>query len=288
MRTFYSRLFLLLIIFSLTGCSLKYKGSGLKDFHRSSELIGESLTGVYSVIINENMGLRAEKSIENGSITVEDLEPDIIAFENLKLRKEVTNCLVEYSGLLLAIFDRDHTNSVKEYGDALRKSLKNIHSYFPDVITKEVAGTISTIVTMVPERITFLKKRKFAVKLMGEMQGVLDKVFKKLREEIISLKLLAPNLYTRLFREKVEKKWPEKKEKRFKYALMGVKIIKRRERFDELVNDLLRIIEMVPMEHRKLRTHLVGGKGSVITGLSDLLDFSVRVKNSYNLFIKGE
>lgn len=287
MRKDYSILLLVFIIAVTAGCSTKYIGTGLKDLHKSSELIGESLTGIYSEIINENMELRAERSIEKPSITTSDLEPDIITFRNLRLRKEMIDCLVEYSGLLRALFNKDHTANVREYGEELRESLSSIYSNHPELVPASTGGLISTIITMVPEGVTFAKKRKFALTLMGEMQTVLDKIFERLKDEINSLRLLAPNLYTRLFREKVENRWPEKKEKRLKYALTGVKLIKKKEKFEELTNDLLKIMDIYPSEHKKL-FNSVKKNGGPVSGLTELLNYSLRIRNSFTLFKQGE
>ena len=286
MRKYYSILLFLFTIV-IAGCSTKYMGAGLNDFHKSSELIAESLTGVITEIIDQDMELRAERSVIKSSITASDLEPVILTFNNLRLRKELVNCLVEYSGLLKALLDKDHITFVREYGEDLSESLNNINTSDPGLVSKEAGGIISTIITMVPEGVTFMKKRKFALKLMGEMQKVIDKVSVKLKEEINSLKLLAPNLYTRLFREKVENKWPDKKEKRLKYALAGVKIIKKREMFGLLVDDLIKIMDIFPAEHKRLMDSFRKSGGALI-GLNELLNYSLRLKNNYDLFSKGE
>ncbi|MCK4888979.1 MAG: hypothetical protein KAS97_03550 [Candidatus Aminicenantes bacterium] len=283
----YSSILLFIFIIMSSGCSTKYMGAGLNDFHKSSELIAESMTGVITEIIDQEMELRAERSVIKSSITASDLEPVILTFNNLRLRKELVNCLVEYSGLLKALLDKDHITFVREYGEDLRESLNNINTSDPGLVSKEAGGIISTIITMVPEGVTFMKKRKFALKLMGEMQKVIDKVSVKLKEEINSLKLLAPNLYTRLFREKIENKWPDKKEKRLKYALAGVKIIKKRERFGLLVDDLIKIMDIFPVEHKRLMDSFRKSGGTLI-GLNELLNYSLRLKNNYDLFSKGE
>ncbi len=283
----YNSILLFLFIIVTVGCSTKYMGAGLNDFHKSSELIAESLAGVITEIIDQDMELRAERSVIKSSITASDLEPVILTFNNLRLRKELVNCLVEYSGLLNALLDKDHITFVREYGEDLRESLNNINTSDPGLVSKEAGGIISTIITMVPEGVTFLKKRKFALKLMSEMQKVIDKVSIKLKEEVNSLKLLAPNLYTRLFREKVENKWPDKKEKRLKYALAGVKIIRKREMFGLLIDDLIKIMDIFPAEHKRLMDSFRKSGGTLI-GLNELLNYSLRLKNNYDLFSKGE
>lgn len=286
MKKYYSILLFLFTIV-IAGCSTKYMGAGLNDFHKSSELIAESLAGVITEIIDQDMELRAERSVIKSTITASDLEPVILTFNNLRLRKELINCFEEYSGLLKALLDKDHVTFVREYGEDLRESLNNINTSDPGLVSKEAGGIISAIITMVPEGVTFMKKRKFALKLMSEMQKVIDKVSVKLKEELNSLKLLAPNLYTRLFREKVENKWPDKKEKRLKYALAGVKIIKKRVRFGLLVDDLIKIMDIFPVEHKRLMDSFRKSGGTLI-GLNELLNYSLRLKNNYNLFSKGE
>ncbi|MCK5222734.1 MAG: hypothetical protein KAR14_14200, partial [Candidatus Aminicenantes bacterium] len=161
----YSSILLFIFIIMSSGCSTKYMGAGLNDFHKSSELIAESLTGVITEIIDQDMELRAERSVIKSSITASDLEPVILTFNNLRLRKELVNCLVEYSGLLKALLDKDHITFVREYGEDLRESLNNINTSDPGLVSKEAGGIISAIITMVPEGLTFMKKRKFALKL---------------------------------------------------------------------------------------------------------------------------
>ena len=283
----YCFILIVLILSAFSGCSTKYIGSGLNDLHKSSDIIAESLAGVITEIIDNDMELRAERSITKLTINSSDLEPVIISFKNLRIRRELADCLVEYSGLLEALFKKEHSKYVKGYGEDLGESLDKIYSFDQELISKNVRGILSTIITMAPEGVTFLKKRKFALKLMGEMQEVIDNVSGKLKEEVSSLKLLAPNLYTRLFREKVENKWPDKEEKRLKYALTGVKIIRKKERFEDLTNDLLKTLNIFPREHKKLMESL-RKNGGLLLGLSELLNYSIRLKKNFDLFSKGE
>ncbi|MEN8222296.1 MAG: hypothetical protein ABFR36_03470 [Acidobacteriota bacterium] len=287
MKRFNYFLLMMTAVLLISGCSTRYVGTGLNDFHRSSELLAESLTGIFSEVIDEDMELRAQRSVDKSVISVKDLEPVIVSYQNLRTRQELANSCVKYSLLLKSFFEKDHTASVREYGEDLKATLNSIRSYDPGLVPETAGGIISTIITMAPEGYTFLRKKKFAVRLMGEMQKVIEKVFEKLRNEITSLKLLAPNLYTRLFREKVVKRWPDKKDKRVKFAVTGVKIIRRREKFIELSDDLLKVLEMMPVEHKKLMLRF-GKKGGNLTGLTDLLNFSLRLKNNYDLLSKGE
>jgi len=282
----YALLFAFIIIMT-SGCSTKYMVRGLSDFHKSSKLISKSLGGVFSEIIDEDMELRAEKSIKKSSISISDLEPAIISFENLKLRKEMINLIVEYSGLLNALFEKDHAYLVREYGDGLRKSLNNIYTYKVNSISKETVGLISTLITMVPEGVIFMKKKKFALRLMIKMQEVIEDISSTLKSEIESLELLYPNLYTRLFRIKVEDKWSQKEDKRLKYALAGLRIIKRRERFGELIKELLKTMDVFPLAHKKLMNSFKRN-GSVLLGVDELLNYSYRLKSSYDIFVSGE
>ena len=287
MKKYYSILLSVCLITLTTGCSTKYAGTGLDDFYRSSKLLSDSLTGIYSEVIDEDMELRAQRSIDKSVISVKDLEPVIVTYQNLRIRKDLADSCVKYSLLLKSFFSKDHTSVVREYGEDLKTTLGSIRSHDPGLVPEKTAGIISTIITMAPEGYTYVRKKKFALKLMSEMQKVIDNVFGKLKEEINSLKLLAPNLYTRLFREKVEKLWPDKRDKRVKFALTGVKIIKQRAKFMELADDLLKVLELLPSEHKKLMQQF-GKKGGTLTGLTDLLNFSLRMKNNYDLLSKGE
>jgi len=287
MKKFYSVFLLFCLIILSAGCSARYTGTGLDDLYRSSKILSKSLTGIFSEVIDEDMELRARRSIDKTVISVKDLEPVIVSYQNLRTRKELIESCVKYSLLLKSFFSKDHTSAVREYGEDLKANLSTIRSHDPGLVPEKAAGIISTIITMAPEGYTFVRKKKFALKLMGEMQKVIDKVFEKLKEEINSLKLLAPNLYTRLFREKVEKQWPDKKDKRVKYALTGVKIIKSRERFIDLSEELLKVLELFPSEHKKLMSQF-SKKGSTLTGLTDLLNYSIRLKNSYEQLSEGE
>ncbi len=287
MKKFYYVFLLFCLIILVTGCSARYAGTGLDDLYRSSKILSASLAGIFSEVIDEDMELRAQRSIDKSVISAKDLEPVIVSYQNLRARKELADSCVKYSLLLKSFFSKDHTSLVRGYGEDLKGSLSTIRSHDPGLVPEKTAGIISAIITMAPEGYTFVRKKKFALKLMREMQKVIDKAFEKLREEIDSLKLLAPNLYTRLFREKVEKQWPDKKDKRLKYALAGVKIIKSREKFMDLSNELLKVLELFPSEHRKLMIRF-GKKGSTLTGLTDLLNYSIRLKNSYEQLSEGE
>ncbi len=285
-KSFLIPVFILLVLM-ITGCSAKYTGSGLDDFRRSSELLEDTMTLLFSEVIDGDMELRAESSIEKNSISASDLEPVIMSYENLRVRKDLLDSLVVYSRLLKAFFKKDHTSDVREYGEELKENLIGINSSLPDTIPNGAAGIITSMISMAPESITFARKKKFSVKLMREMQNVIKNVTGKLRDEINSLQLLVPNLFTRLFREKVEKRWPDKKDKRVKIALTGVKIIKKREKLMELTNGLLKALEMLHSEHRELTLQL-GGKGNNLTGFTDLLNFCINLKNNYDVFTGGK
>jgi len=286
MKRYGSGLLFIVISIAVSGCSAGYMGSGLNDLHRSAGILDKSLEGVITEIISRDMELRAEKSAARTSIQVSDLEPASLAFAHLNLRRELTGCLAEYTGLLKAFFERDHSASAADYGKALRESLDQIRSDYPALISNEAGSLIASVISAVPEGLTFTRKRKYALKLMAAMQDVIGKVTVKLTEEVTSLRILAPNLYARLFREKVEKKWPDNEEKRVKSALTGVKIIKQREKFIALADDLINVLEILPSAHRKLMDAF-RKNGGRLTGLTDLMTVSLRLAGNLAVFSKG-
>lgn len=286
MRKYVWVLVIFTIITGAAGCSARYRGKGLDDFHKSSELLSRSLAGVYSEIIEGDMELRAEKSAEMSSITEKDLEPVMVSYQNLRAREGLAESLVIYARFIRNFLSDDHSAALRESGEELVSSLQQIRDTNPGLSPGKAGGILATLISMGPEGYSRLKKRKTALRIMEEMQKVLEMVSRQLNEEVGALRQAAPLLFTRLFRERVENNWPEKKEKRVKAAMAGVKIIRRRELFLKVTGDLIRILEMVPNEHRKLIRGLRRGDGTA--GLTDLLNFSVRLKRNYDLLMKGD
>jgi len=277
---------ILSILTGAVGCSSKYRGTGLDDFYHSSDLLTRSLAGVYSEIMEGDMELRAEKTADQVSISEKDLEPVMVSYRNLRDREELAESLVVYARFIRTFLSDDPPAALRGSGEDLIASLGRIRKTHPDLRPGRAGGLLASIAAMAPEGYSQLKKRKTALKMMEEMQEVIQVVSGKLKEEIENLREAAPLLFTRLFREQVEKNWPEKRDKRVKAARAGVKIIQRRELYLKITGDLIRILEIMPREHEKLIRGLRNGDGT--SGLTDLLHFCVRLKKNHDLLSKGD
>ena len=60
-----------------------------------------------------------------------------------------------------------------------------------------------------------------------------------------------------------------------------------KEQFVNLTNDLLKTLDIFPREHKKLMESLRKNDG-LLLGLSELINYSIRLKKNYNLFSQGE
>lgn len=283
MRDFFKPFFLIFILFIVTGCSTAYLNPRLDDFHDATEMVGNSIIKIFSDLQSEEMNLRAEEAVEKQKISPHDLEPGIFTSEHLEARKELIRAVVDYTKMLAVLFETDHREEIRKYTKIVEGNLNAVSKGKNSLFSNKEKGIISMISLAIPEALSYTKKRRFVLKLMKDIQPLLEKISKKLEGELLSVKILADNFYLRLFRDKVAEKWPENKIKRLKYSKLGVQIIKKRGEINEFTDEVIKALQMIPATHLKVRESLKNNK-NVFFALKELINYGYRIRNSYEKF----
>lgn len=270
-------------VFIFYSCSTKYLYPELVEFSEATDLIGKNVIYSFEKLQEEEMNLRIAQVVKNDSIKPSDLEPHVLTFEHLEIRKELIRYIINYTKLLASIFRVDSRKEISDSVNVVKKNLDTINKNHDDFLSKSEMGIISTIAAAIPEALTYAKKRSSVLKIMKQNQKLLKKIIQKLKGEIELTKLLIDNYYSRQFRLRVAEQWPEKESKREKIAKLGVKIIKNKNKINIILTDLIEAISYIPKTHKELMISLKTHK-TTPRSLRDLINFAYRMKELYRDF----
>jgi hypothetical protein len=221
------------------------------------------------------------------SIKPDDFKLNIMSEDRLELRKNTVKNIVDYTRLLKSLFERDYQGSITKNADIFYKNIDSININHKNFLTDKETGALTAIVQALPEIITYSKRRSFGLKLMREMQPVLEKFSLKVKDELKSVKVLIDNYYSKEFMENVSAKWPDKESKRLKYSKLGMKIIAKQNKIKSILEDLINAMDYIPKTHRELREALKKNKNPM-NGLRELINFAYRINETYREFAKIE
>lgn len=286
MKNKFKIILILTIVIFYVYCSTKYMTPRLDDFSEATELIGKNIIYSLEQLQTEELNILVEDITKQDSIKPDDFKPKVLTSEKLEIRKELVTHIVNYTSLLKSIFDRDHRNKIIKNADIFNKNIDSIRINHVGFLTKEEQGVLSTISQAIPETLTYTKKRDYTLKIMKKMQPLIDKVSKKLKEEMKSVKVLIDTYYLKQLM-RISDKWPKKESKRLKYSKIGIKIIKKRDKIKVILNDLIKAIDYIPRTHKELRKALKNNKNPVYA-LKELINFAYRTNETYKEFAELE
>ncbi len=276
---------LIFFLFITVSCSTKYMTPRLNDFSDATDLIGKNIIYAFEQLQAEEMNILLNKLIKQDSIKPTDFNPKVLTPEKFEIRKELVKCIVNYTILLKSIFERDSRNEIMKNADIFNKNIDSIRINHDGFLTKNEQGLLSTISQAIPEVLTSTKRKAYTLKIMKEMQPILEKISKKLKEEMKSVKVLIDNYYLQQFMV-IAEKWSNKESKRLKYAKMGIKIIKKKNKIKLILDDLIKAIDYIPRTHKELRKSLKNK--NPVYALKELINFAYRTNETYKEFAELE
>ena len=274
-----------LSIFLLAECSTKYMYYELSDFSDATETIGNNIIYCFEKMQEEEMNLRVAQVIKENSIKPSDLVPRVLTFSHLETRKNLIKYLINYTRFLASIFKNEYRDEILKNAKTVHSNLEVINNNHSHFLSKKEMGIISTIAAALPEALTYSKKRQVVLNIMNQNQKLMEKIINKLKKEMEYSQIQINNFYARQFLLGVEEKWPEKESKREKYAKIGLKIIKNKNKINIIMTELIKGISTIPPAHKELivsiRKHL-----TPLNALKDLINYSYRIKELYRDFTK--
>jgi len=284
----HSNLILLIVFLFITvSCSTKYMIPRLNNFSDATDLLGKNIIYAFEQLQAEEMNILLKNLINQDSIKPADFNSKVMTSERLEIRKGLVKCIVNYTILLKSIFERDSRNEIMKNADIFNKNIDSIRINHDGFLTKKEQGFLSTISQTIPEILTYTQKKTYTLKIMKEMQPILETISKKLKEEMKSVKVLIDTYYSKQFMRSVADKWSDKKSKRLKYAKIGMKIIKKKNKIKVILNDLIKAIDYIPKTHKELRKSLKNNKNPVYA-LKELINFAYRTNETYKEFSELE
>ncbi len=280
-------IFIIIASFLLTiSCSTKYMSPRLDDFADATDLIGKNIIYTYEQLQAEEINILIEDLTKLDSIKPDDFLPKVLTFEKMQIRKELIDNIINYTNLLKSIFDKDYKNSIIKNTEIFNKNIDSISINHKGFLTKKEQGILTGIIQAVPEILTYTKRKNYTLNIMKEMQPLIEKIAKKLKEETESVRLLIDTYYLKQFM-RVADKWPEKESKRLKYSKIGVKLAKKRYKIKVILDDLINAIDYIPKTHKGLRNALKNNNNPVY-GLKELINFAYRINETYKEFAEVE
>jgi hypothetical protein len=284
------RIYLLILLWPLcwmVSCSTTYLETGFSKFNEATDVIGKNVVYSFERLQEEEMALRVAEAVGRESIKPSDLEPRVLTFAHLETRKELIRYLVNYSELLVSVFEADEKKDIMENAGAVGENLQTISQNHEDFLTGHEIGIMAAIAGAIPEALTAGTRRKTVLKFMNRNQPLLEKVAEALKAEMEATRIMVNNFFDRQFRMTIAEKWPKKESGREKLAKNGVKILINRNQVNLIILDVIRAIGLIPKVHEELKKSLKT-HDTPIRILRDLVDYAFRIKALYREFAGEE
>lgn len=279
MKRYYRLSLIQMLVFLLISCAGKSFNPRLNEFSRATSVMEESVVNIFDKMQKLEMDVRGEEATEKSIVSPSDFQPRIFSPSSIYMREMLMKSLSDYSKSLLILTEggkEDITQGLEE----MKESFISLSKRHPDLFSKNQKGILFTLSTAIPKAITIAKRRKIAIEIMKKMQTVIKKVSEKLGSEIESLLILTENYYSRLFHMKIEKRWPEKMEKREKISSMALKLIKEKYKLKKNLENLKRTVAFFPKAHMSV-FRAFGMKSDAVEGIRLFVDYVYKLKKSF-------
>ncbi|UCH97792.1 MAG: hypothetical protein JSV88_13325, partial [Candidatus Aminicenantes bacterium] len=234
------------------GCSTVYLKQPFKDFSDSTKKIGKNTTYCFEQLFAEEINTRIAESLKKETINSSLLEPNVLTWTQLELRKEFINYLVNYTDLLESIIIKDYTKDISKNAQQVKKNIETIYLSHIDPLKKRVSNLSFSIYSALAETLTASARRAFILKIMNQHQPILEIVIEKLKQELETTQVLINNFFDRQFLYMVCFRWPAKESSREKYAKIGAKILKRKREINSMLKEVIHAVELIPRTHQQL------------------------------------
>lgn len=269
-----------ILLFSMGACVGGSLNPRLVEFSSSTIGVEEAVINIYNEMQSLEIEVRGEESTEKSSVSPENFKPKVFTFSTLKQREELMRALSDYSKSLLLIFEGNNSEITKNM-ELIKESFDSISARHPGLITKGEKGIIVTLSTAIPRALTAAKRRILMIKVMKKMQNIINKISYKLIAELESSSLLADNFFNRLFKERVEKRWPDKNIKRVKYSVMAVKLLKKSYLLRKRSSAVIKTLELLPKAHLAI-LRSINLKKDALNGIRDFIEYVYKLRKNYN------
>ncbi len=273
-------LFILIIVVCIfTGCSTIYMKESFIDFSNSTSTIGKNTAYCFEQLFSEEINTRIVESIKKEAMTQEELEPGVLTWSQLELRKELMKYITNYVKLLESVVIIDYQKDIYNNAEQIRENLEYIGTNHDFIAKKEIA-VLSSFTTGLVEALTSSARRAVLIKLMNQHQPVLEMTVQKLISELQTTRVMMNNFFDRQFLLQVSLPWPDKEANREKYAKLGVNILERKREINSLLQEVIKALDFIPRAHAEM-IRLLKYNDSPLRTLHQLSSFGAKLEEMY-------
>lgn len=272
-------LILIICVFTFTGCSTIYMKESFTDFSNSTSTIGKNTAYCFEQLFSEEINTRIVESIKKEAMTQEELEPGVLTWSQLELRKELMKYITNYVKLLESVVIIDYQKDIYNNAEQTRENLEYIGTNHDFIDKKEIA-VLSSFTTGLVDALTSSARRAVLIKLMNQHQPVLEMTVQKLISELQTTQLMMNNFFDRQFLLQVSLPWPDKEANREKYAKIGVNILERKREINSLLQEVIKALDFIPRAHAEM-IRLLKYNDSPLRTLHQLSSFGAKLEEMY-------
>ena len=107
-------LVILICFCAFTGCSTIYMKQSFTDFSKSTKTIGKNTTYCFEQLFDEEINTRIAESSKKNAMTQEQLEPKVLTWSQLEIRKKLMEYITNYVKLLESVVIIDYQKDMEE------------------------------------------------------------------------------------------------------------------------------------------------------------------------------
>ncbi len=272
-------LILIICVFTFTGCSTIYMKESFTDFSNSTSTIGKNTAYCFEQLFLEEINTRIVESIKKEAMTQEELEPGVLTWSQLELRKELMKYITNYVKLLESVVIIDYQKDIYNNAEQTRENLEYIGTNHDFIDKKEIA-VLSSFTTGLVDALTSSARRAVLIKLMNQHQPVLEMTVQKLISELQTTQLMMNNFLDRQFLLQVSLPWSDKEANREKYAKLGVNILERKREINSLLQEVIKALDFIPRTHEAMN-RLLKYNDNPLRTLAQLSGFGAKLEEMY-------
>ena len=267
-----------------TGCSTVYMKQSFTDFSKSTKTIGKNTTYCFEELFDEEINTRIAESTKKDAMTQEELEPKVLTWSQLELRKVLIEYITNYVKLLESVVIVDYQKDISKNAKQIQGNLNYISTHH-DFIDKKEISVLSSFSTSLVEALTSSARRSFLIKIMNQHQPILEMTVQKLISELQTTRLMINNFFDRQFLFQVSMPWPAKETSREKYAKIGVKILERKRKINSMLQEVIKALDFIPMTHEEM-IRLLKYNDTPVRTLEQLSNFGASLEEMYMKYAK--
>ena len=270
---------IVLWFFTFTGCSTIYMKESFTDFSSSTNTIGKNTTYCFEQLFLEEINTRIAEAINKETMTQAELEPGVMTWEQLQLRKELMKYICNYVKLLESVVIIDYEKDISKNAEQTRENLEYIGTHHEFIDKKEIA-VLTSFSTGLVEGLTSSARRAFLIRIMNRHQPILEMAVQKLIKELQTSQIMVNNFFDTQFLLQVSLPWPDKETNREKYAKIGVNILERKREINSLLQEVVKALDYIPRTHEAL-VRLLKYNDSPLRTLVQLSGFGAKLEEMY-------